>query len=136
MIVLDTHVLIWFFQGDTRMGDRTRERIEEAAIETNIFVPAIYAWEIGLIEKRDVLPFSEDSVAWLQRVLSLPGFTLVPLEPAIAIGSVRLNWPHRDPADRMIVATASHLRAPLLTADAMILRYAAAGHVEAIDARA
>jgi PIN domain nuclease of toxin-antitoxin system len=49
--------------------------------------------------------------------------------------SSRLAWDHRDPADRMIVATAIERDDVLLTADEAILAYAAAGHLQAIDAR-
>ncbi len=92
-------------------------------------------WEIALIEKRDAIPFAGGSLAWFKRVLTLQSFTLAPLEPAIAIDSVQMEWAHKDPADRMIVATARHLDVPLLTADRTILAYAKAGHVQAIDAR-
>ncbi|MHA6721975.1 type II toxin-antitoxin system VapC family toxin [Sphingomonas sp. RS2018] len=135
MIVLDTHVLIWFIEADDRLGDRARERIERTATETGISIPAICAWEIALIERRDVLPFTGGSLAWFRRVLTLPNFAVVPLEPEIAVDSVGLDWSHKDPADRIIVATARHLRAPLLTVDRKILDFAVAGHVQAIDAR-
>ena len=61
--------------------------------------------------------------------------SLVPIEPAIAVDSVRLPGSfHADPADRFIVATSRHLASPLVTADRAILAYAAGGHVRAIDA--
>ncbi len=72
---------------------------------------------------------------WIEDVLALPGVSLVAIEPAIAIDSVRLPGDfHADPADRFIVATARHLDAPLLTADRQILSYSAAGHVQTVDA--
>lgn len=72
---------------------------------------------------------------WLDRALSLPGVDLLPIEPAIAVDSVRLPGVfHADPADRLIVATARHWPATLMTADRAILQYADAGHLEAIDA--
>ena len=58
-----------------------------------------------------------------------------PVEPAIALDSVRLPGEfHADPADRFLIATARHWTAALVTADAAILEYSAAGHVPTIDA--
>ena len=73
--------------------------------------------------------------AWIRAVFQTPGIDLMPIEPAIAIDSVRLpgNF-HADPADRLIIATARRWGAPLLTADNAILAYGAEGHVQAIDA--
>ena len=72
---------------------------------------------------------------WVDRALSLPGVDLLPIEPGIASDSVCLPGEFQaDPADRLIVATARHWPATLLTADQAILRYAADGHLKAIDA--
>ena len=135
MIVVDTHVLVWFIQADAKIGQNARARIERAATEGGILVPAICAWEVAFVERKGGARFPGGALAWIERVLALPNVRLAPLEPAIAVDSVRLAWLHKDPSDRMIVATARYLRAPLLTVDRTILDYAAAGHLEAIDAR-
>lgn len=71
---------------------------------------------------------------WIAQALALPGVTLIPIEPAIAIDAVRLPGKFQaDPADRFIVATARHLQVPLLTADRKILAYSEAGRVRAVD---
>ena len=73
--------------------------------------------------------------AWMETLLGARGIDLLPIEPAIALDSVRLPGDfHADPADRLIVATARYWRAPLLTADRAILDYAADGHMQAMDA--
>ena len=75
--------------------------------------------------------------SWIDDTLALPGIFLAPIEPAIAIDSVRLPGEfHADPADRFIVSTARRFDAPLITADRAILAYAAAGHVRAVNAAA
>ena len=73
---------------------------------------------------------------WFGTVLAAPGFSLAEL--TVAIGADAGSLPgniHGDPADRLIIATARALGCPLLTADRTILAYAAAGHVQVIDAR-
>lgn len=135
MIVLDTHVLIWSVQGDGKLGSGAVELIEGTAGDGELIVPAICAWEIAQIEKRGKGGFPYGALAWFKAILAKPAFTLSPIEPEIAMDSVLMEWSHKDPADRLIVATARYLGIPLLTADTVILAHAAAGHVEAIDAR-
>ncbi|MGJ3628601.1 PIN domain-containing protein [Sphingomonas sp. MMS24-JH45] len=57
------------------------------------------------------------------------------MDSDIAHDAGEMDWARRDPADRLIVATARALGCPLLTADEAILTHAAAGHLKAIDAR-
>ena len=135
MIVLDTHVLIWAADGDRRLGAEARAAIEEAAQADDVGVSAITPWEIALLVERNRLRLARAVGAWIEAALALPGIRLIPIEPAIASDSVRLPGALRaDPADRLIVATARHCTAPLVTADFAILSYAAGGHVRTIDA--
>ena len=135
MIVLDTHVLVWAVDGDARLGGTARAAIEEAGRTDRIAVSAITPWEIALLAERGRLRLGRDAGLWIDTALALPGIHLMPIEPAIAIDSVRLPGSfHADPADRLIVATARYCSAPLLTADRAILEYAAGGHVHGVDA--
>ena len=136
MIVLDTHVLIWAIHEDSRLGSIAQTTIETIGRERRVGVSAITPWEIALLTERGRLRLDRDVVDWIEAVLDLPGFRLLPIEPAIAIASVRLPGAFtRDPADRLIVATARHHRARLLTADRAILDYGTAGHVRTVNAR-
>ena len=135
MIVLDTHILIWAVDGDPRLGPTARVAIDEMGRTDGIAVSAITPWEIALLAERDRLRLGSDVSVWIDTALALPGIRLVPIEPAIAIDSVRLPGSFdADPADRFIVATARYCSAPLLTADRAILDYAVGGHVRTIDA--
>lgn len=135
MIVLDTHVLVWALADDARLGRRARASIEEAAGGSGLFVSAITPWEIAMLAHKGRLALGRETGAWIGAALALPGVRLAPLEPAIAIDSVRLPGElHADPADRIIIATARLLGVALLTADRAILDYGAAGHVAALDA--
>ena len=135
MIVLDTHTLIWTVEDDGQLGASASRLIEETVQTDRVAVSAITPWEIALLVERRRLRLGREVGEWIAEALSLPGVTLIPFAPAIAIDSVRLPGRfHADPADRFIVATARHLKAPLLTADRKILAYSAAGHVKAVDA--
>lgn len=136
MIVLDTHVLVWAVEGDRRLGTNARAAIEAAERAEAVGISAVTPWEIALLAERNRLRLVQEVGTWIEAVLALPGMRLMPIEPAVALDSVRLPGPfHADPADRLIIATARHSGARLVTADGTILSYAKRGHVDTIDAR-
>lgn len=123
MIILDTHIWIWWVHGDSRLTISQAEVIT-AHEEADIGVSAISCWEIAkLVEYgRLTLPCSLES--WFEQALSYPGIRLLPLTPKIVIESTRLPGDfHRDPADQMIVATARIFDCPLVTSDRKIVNY-------------
>ena len=131
MIVLDTHVLIWAVNGDSRLGAAARSLIEETAQTDCVSVSAITPWEIALMAERGRLRLGRQVAAWIETAFALPGVNPIP----IATDSVRLPGNlHSDPADRFIVSTARYCDAPLVTADRAILAYAAEGHIRTVDA--
>jgi PIN domain nuclease of toxin-antitoxin system len=78
--------------------------------------------------------FQPSPVLWFQTLLARPGICLTPLTPEAAIQAASLPGElHRDPADRLLIATARDLGAPLVTRDPRILAYAAQGHLDAIS---
>lgn len=135
MIILDTHALIWSVDNNARLGKNTRALLEESLENYGVLISAITPWEIALLTEKGRLRLGQEVGAWLEAVLSLPGVRLAPIEPQIAIDSVRLPGDfHADPADRFIVATARHFDIALVSADQAILSYAAKGHVRVVDA--
>lgn len=135
-VLLDTHVLVWLVVGDTRLRLAARRRIDAAAQEQQLWVSAITPWEIGMLVAKGRLVLDRDVMDWLQAVLALPGIRLAPLEPTLAVASTRLPGElHGDPADRLIVATARHLGATLVTADASLLTYGRLGHLSVLAAQ-
>jgi PIN domain nuclease of toxin-antitoxin system len=109
--------------------------IEHAARESTVFVSAITPWEIAMLVAKGRLALTLDVQEWIDTALHQPGVALAPLDPTIAVASTRLPGTlHGDPAARLIVATARHLGALLITADERLLTYGAAGHVAVLDA--
>ena len=134
MILLDTHVIVWFLQADPRLG-RTTQKCIEAAMETEgVGISAITPWEIAMLISKKRLSLGRAAGDWVKAALSTDGISLMPLEPAIAVEAGELGGLHGDPADRIIIATARYHDSPLLTADGTILEYAATGQVRTIDA--
>lgn len=125
MIVLDTHVLIWWVNGDKRLSNIARQTIEkELESEGELLVSAISAWEIAMLVEKGRLTLTMDIDDWLETVASIEGLAFIPIDVHMSVQSVRLPREfHPDPADRLIVALARHFSVPLLTADEKILAY-------------
>ncbi len=135
LLVIDTHVLIWLMFGDDRLGRRARGQIDLAAKAGELVISAITPWEIGVLASKKRIDLQRDVMAWVRDALALPGVTSAGLEPEIAVESTRLPFHmHPDPADRILVATARHLGATLVTADHRLLTLAKQGRFKALDA--
>jgi len=125
VIVLDTHALIWWINDPGLLGRAARRAINDAAERNELFVSVISAWEIALLSEKGRLVLTMDVRDWLARCEALPFLSFIPLSVAIAVESVRLaDFPHPDPADRIIVATAMSLGAKLATKDSRLINYA------------
>ena len=95
-----------------------------AATDRAIYVSAISSWEIVVLASKGRLSFTMDAQDWIARSEALPFLNFVPVDNAIAIRSVRLSEPfHKDPADRIIVATAMIMGAQLVSSDDRMLKY-------------
>lgn len=127
-LLLDTHVWIWYVDGDsTRLSPATIALLERAGRDTGLLVLDISYWEVAVKAAKGKLALSVDVALWLQRVESAPGIRHLPLDRQALLLSTRLPGAvHNDPADRMLIATAQLTGAPLVTADADIIAYAKA----------
>ncbi|MDZ7400918.1 MAG: type II toxin-antitoxin system VapC family toxin [candidate division KSB1 bacterium] len=130
MIVLDTHIWVWWVHDDTKLTSTQIEIIK--ANEDNIIgVSAISCWEVAKLIELKRLEIPCEISDWFEQALSYPGIRVLELTPEIAIESTQLPGKfHRDPADQMIVATARIYHCPLVTSDIKILRYS---HVKTVS---
>lgn len=115
MIVLDTHAWCWWLTKPERLGSKAARTLRTAE---RIGVPAICAWEVAMKAEAGKIRFDRPYETWIDEALEEdPRVELIPLLPRISVEAVRLSWNHRDPADRLIVASARMLDAPLVTGD-------------------
>lgn len=130
--LLDTHIWIWLQEED-------RDHLKRSAIEQAIawhqqqrlHISAISLWEVAQLAARQRISLSTPIDAWLQIALNDPDLKLLELSPPVLLEATRLPGTlHKDPADRMILATARHHGLTLLTRDADILTYSKQGHVK------
>lgn len=125
MIVIDTHVLLWWVSGDKSLSATAAKAIKDTLDNGGeVIVSAISAWEISMLIERGRLILSMDVGSWLEEVTQIDGVRFAPVDNEISIKSTMLPGEfHTDPADRMIVATARKLAVSLVTADDKIRNY-------------
>ena len=127
-ILLDTCAVLWLAHGSP-LADGALEALEAC---DGIFVSPASAWELGQLTSRRRLSLSMDTLVWWEALLET-GVQLAAMGAPILIASSSLPGPQiRDPADRIIVATARSGGFRIMTRDRPILTYAAAGYVQAI----
>lgn len=126
MIVLDTHVLVWWVNGGIDLSTPAKAAIEKETADDSgiILVSSISAWEIALLVQKGRLTLTTNVDDWLATVREIDSVRFVPVDNDVAVQSTRLPGEfHPDPADRMIVALARHVSSPLVTADSKIRAY-------------
>jgi len=124
VIVLDTHTLLWWVNDPATLSKPARKAIDAAVTTHAVSVSCISSWEIAMLVERGRLRLALDVRDWICRCEALPFLTFVPVNNAIAVESVRLpDFPHSDPADRIIAATTLSLGAVLVTKDDKLRSY-------------
>jgi PIN domain nuclease of toxin-antitoxin system len=123
MIVLDTHIWVWWVDQNPNLS-AAKTRMLQAHEADGLGVSVISCWEVAKLVERKRLVLSVPVDQWIQQALAYPGVVSLPLTPQIAVGSTQLPQPfQKDPADQIIVATARELDCGLATDDTEILSY-------------
>ena len=123
MILLDTHIWVWWVDDSQQLADRQQQVIQDN-VRSGLGVSAISCWEVAKLVEYGRLELACTIEAWMEQAVVYPGVQLLELTPQIAIESTKLPGSfHRDPADQIIVATARLYNLPLLTADSRIMQY-------------
>lgn len=130
-ILLDTCALIWMADGALTSG--AESALQEAqAHGVPIAVSPITAWEIGVLVAKGRLALTTPPLIWFNTTLEM-GLELAELSPDVLVGSSFLPGPAlRDPADRIIAATARMFGYRLMTRDRPLLEFAESGQAAAI----
>jgi PIN domain nuclease of toxin-antitoxin system len=132
-LLLDTCAAIWIAQDDA-LSDDASEALDVAAnAGMTTYVSPITAWEIGQLVARGRLQLLVTPERWFRRLVETPSVRLADMSPDLLIASSFLpGTPPRDPADRIILATARDLGATLVTRDRTLLSYGADGHASVL----
>jgi PIN domain nuclease of toxin-antitoxin system len=122
VIILDTHIWVWWVDGGAQLPPGYLAVIQAEA-PNPLGVAAISCWEVAKSVELGRLQLACPVSQWLTQALQ-PPVQLLPLTPEVAVGSTQLPGTfHRDPADQLIVATARLYACPLVTLDRLIRAY-------------
>jgi PIN domain nuclease of toxin-antitoxin system len=122
-VVLDTCALIWWSLDPDKLSQRAKDACQQMEQEKNGLVPSTAIWEIAIKNKNHKLDLGvsiDDYIATLKKSNVI---RIVPIDEDIWLESVKLEWEHRDPADRVVVAVAKRSQAAIITADKKIASF-------------
>jgi PIN domain nuclease of toxin-antitoxin system len=122
-VVLDTCALIWWSLDPDKLSQRAKEACQQMETEKNGLVPSTAIWEIAIKVKNHKLDLGiniDDYTATLKKSNVV---RIVPIDEQIWLESVKLEWEHRDPVDRVVVAVAKKNQAAIITADRKIASF-------------
>lgn len=120
MIVLDTSALIFWTLDRERLSQTAAEMISDA---DRIALSSISIWEIGVKVQKERLSLPVSVQEFTAKLEQVDRLDILPVDVQTWLKNLELNWDHRDPADRTIVATASLRACPLVTSDSAILAF-------------
>ena len=122
--LLDTHTWVWWNGSPQLLSRKVRRILEQPRNYEELLLSAISPWELAKLLEKERIRLSCEGDVWIKEALAVSGLRLVELLPEIAYQSTILPKPfHDDPADQIIVATARHENAIVITKDRLIRNY-------------
>jgi PIN domain nuclease of toxin-antitoxin system len=119
-VILDTCALLWLAEGGRRLSAAARKGVGEAPF---VAVVTITGFEIGLKVRQGKLVLPAPTTEWLDTILEHHALGVLPLDLRVCVAATELPLLHRDPCDRLIIATAKLERMPVVTADPRFASY-------------
>lgn len=121
--LLDTHIWLWWMFRSGDLAPTVLERLDRMAAGDRPLLSAISLWETAMLVERGRVTLDRDLGSWLRAAAAPECVDLVPITPDVAAESALLPATlHRDPADRLLIATARVMSCPVLTRDERILK--------------
>ena len=120
-VLLDTHVLLWWLDGDARLGAAARRILADGVNE--LLWSSASTWELAIKLQLGRVRLNGPLDAFIPRVMASEGLTPLPIHHVHAARVAELPPHHRDPFDRMLIAQANIEGVPLMTADERIAAY-------------
>ncbi len=114
-VLLDTHVLLWWFTDDDRMSTQARDVIADEA--NDVYVSAVSAWEIATKERLGKLAGVPQATERFTELVAADGFRQLPISHLHSLRAGGYTVAHRDPFDRMLAAQSDLDKLPLVTRD-------------------
>ena len=120
--LLDTCALLWWSFEPNKLSPDAYDSCGSICNEGGC-ISAISIWEIGLKIKKGSLDIKENLADYVHRLKKIRNVQIIPVDEIIWMQNLSLEWEHRDPADRTIVATAKLRNLPIITKDPLIRNF-------------
>ncbi len=121
MLLLDTCTFLWLVGQQQHLSEKARKVLVENS--GSLFISAISAFEIGVKSQKGLLDLPMSVTSWWRKAVELHGIDLLSVDCDVALSATQLPNLHRDPADRIIVATAMIHQLKIITPDRHIKAY-------------
>lgn len=118
-LLLDTHIWLWYLQGNSRLSANLRQIMDSP--DTELWLSPISIWETLILAEKGRIKLDRDPQVWIKKYLRSLDFREARMTHEIAIKSRSIQLAHQDPADRFIAATAIELDLTLATVDKRLL---------------
>jgi PIN domain nuclease of toxin-antitoxin system len=119
-LLLDTHIWLWSLLEPRRLSRRVARELEDPANE--LWLSAISTWELVVLCDKGRVALEEDVEAWIAKAARAAPLIEAPITHEVALATRSVGLPHRDPADRLLVATAKVFALTLVTSDERLIR--------------
>src|SRR5580692_12822304 len=119
-LLLDTHIWVWSALDRARLSARMIAALENPKNE--LWLSPISLWEVLTLSQKNKLTLHPNPLAWVANALDAAPMREAPVTYQVAQETARVQLPHRDPADRFLVATARIFDLTLVTADEHLLK--------------
>ena len=117
--LLDTHIWLWCLLEPKKLSHRVVKALNEE--DNELWLSPISVWELLMLCEKKRLAIPEDPSIWAMQALQKIPLKEAPLTHEVALATRRIQLPHRDPADRFLVATALVHELTLVTADERLI---------------
>lgn len=122
-VILDTCALIWWSLDPQKLSTAAKQACDRMDKEENGLISSISIWEIAIKIKNQKLDLGIGLDKYLGALKQSSAIRIIPVDEDTWVESVKLEWTHRDPADRVVVATAEGQQASIITADREIRNF-------------
>lgn len=119
-MLFDTCALLWATLDPGSLSEEEKRIAFQAFEDGTAAVSSISFWEIGIKLRKNRLEIGMSLEQYIRKIHEFNGIEIVPVNELIWLENLKLDWDHRDPADRTIVATALLRGVPILTKDTVI----------------
>jgi len=122
MVLLDTCALLWWTLDPDKLSPKAKKTCDDIQINGG-FISSMSIWELGIKIKNKKLEIGMTIDDYTKRLKQLKTLEIIPVDETIWLKNLSLDWSHRDPADRTIVASAMIKKLPIVTKDKILKTY-------------